>query len=82
MFTNMPGSYPVQGTKPMVEPPWTTMVLAEQKTFVANTIEDIAKVFFDHELIRSLGCESVINIPIAIAGKVLGTINCLHAAGH
>jgi hypothetical protein len=42
----------------------------------------IAKVFDDHELIRSLGCESVMNVPIIVAGEVIGTINCLHEAGH
>jgi hypothetical protein len=39
-------------------------------------------VFSDHEIIRSLGCESVINVPITIGGKVMGTINCLHEAGY
>lgn len=58
------------------------MVLARHETFVANTIDAIAEVFFDHALIRSLGCESAINIPVVVAGTVLGTINCLHTAGH
>ena len=52
-----------------------------KQTFVANDIDGIAAVFADHELIRSLGCESVINVPIVVAGEVLGTINCLHEAG-
>jgi len=82
IYTNMPEAYPVLGTKPIEENPWTALVLARQDTFVANTIEAIAEVFFDHKLIRSLGCESVINIPIVVAGRVLGTINCLHGAGH
>ena len=38
-------------------------------------------MFDDFELIRSLGCESVINVPIVVDGDVLGTINCLHEAG-
>ena len=52
------------------------------KTFVANTIEEIAEVFPDHELIRSLGCESCLNLPIFINGEMRGTLNCLHEAGH
>ena len=49
---------------------------------MANTIEDIAKVFPDHELIKSLGCESVINLPVYIGGEMLGTVNCLDVAHH
>lgn len=82
IYTNMPDAYPVKGTKPVEESPWTQKVIHQQEIFIANTIDDIAEVFFDYELIQSLGCEAVINIPIVVAGKVLGTINCLHDAHH
>ena len=32
-------------------------------------------------LILSLGCESVLNLPVAFDGRVLGTVNLLHEAG-
>ena len=73
----MPEAYPVFGTKEVEEGFWTGHVLDRHETFVANTIEDIAEVFDDHELIRSLGCEPVINVPVVVGGKILGTINCL-----
>jgi len=38
-------------------------------------------VFFDHELILSLGCASVLNVPVVWDGRTLGTINLLHEAG-
>jgi hypothetical protein len=47
-----------------------------------NSIEEIAAVFPDYELIQSLGCESCLNLPIVINGTVIGTLNCLHEAGH
>ena len=81
IYSNMPDAYPVSGTKPANDTDWTRQVIAEKRTFVANDIGGIARVFSDHELIRSLGCESVINVPIVIDGEVLGTINCLHEAG-
>ena len=81
IYSNMPDAYPVSGTKPANETDWTRQVITEKRTFVANDIEGIAQVFSDHELIRSLGCESVINVPIVVDGAVLGTINCLHEAG-
>jgi GAF domain-containing protein len=81
IYSNMPEAYPVSGTKPANETDWSRQVITEKRTFVANDIEGIAKVFSDHELIRSLGCESVINVPIVVGGEVMGTINCLHEAG-
>ncbi|MGE0503541.1 MAG: GAF domain-containing protein [Rhizobiaceae bacterium] len=81
VYSNMPDAYPVSGTKPANETDWSRQVIAEKRTFVANDIEGIAAVFYDHELIKSLGCESVINVPIVVGGEVLGTINCLHEAG-
>jgi GAF domain-containing protein len=81
VYSNMPDAYPVSGTKPANETDWTRQVIGEKRTFVANDIEGIAAVFSDHELIKSLGCGSVINVPIIVGGQVLGTINCLHKAG-
>lgn len=80
-YSNMPDAYPVSGTKPVNQTDWSRHVLQERRIFVANDIEGIAKVFYDHELIQSLGCESVINIPVELAGNVVGSINCLHEAG-
>ena len=81
IFSNMPEAYPVSGTKPANPTDWSRQVIERKQTFVANDIEGIRAVFDDHELIKSLGCESVINVPIVVGGEVLGTINCLHEAG-
>lgn len=81
LYSNMPEAYPVHGTKPYEDDAWSEIVIKRQQTFVANSIEEIAKVFFDYELIRSLGCESCINVPLVVGGKIVGTLNCLHDAG-
>ena len=81
-YTNMPDAYPVLGEKPRVQNKWTDIVDGQHRIFVANSIEEIAEVFPDHELIRSLGCESCLNLPIFINGEMRGTLNCLHEAGH
>jgi hypothetical protein len=49
--------------------------------YIGRSYEDIREVFFDHELIRSLGCESVLNVPVRWNGRSLGTLNLLHRAG-
>jgi hypothetical protein len=81
IYSNMPDAYPVSGTKPANRTHWSVEVIEQRRTFVANDIGAVAKVFDDHALIRSLGCESVINVPVEIAGEVVGTVNCLHEAG-
>lgn len=81
-WSSQPQEYPVSGRKPADRTEWSQIVMERHQTFVANDIDAIAKVFPDHELIRSLGCESCINVPVVVAGRVLGTLNILHQAGH
>lgn len=81
-YSNMPEAYPASGEKPRVPNRWSEHVEEQHKTFVANTIEEIAGVFPDYELIQSLGCESCLNLPIVVADQVIGTLNCLHDSGH
>jgi GAF domain-containing protein len=82
VHSSHPKEYPVSGFKPLSMGLWSRTVIDERRTFVANTIEDIAEVFSDHELIRSLGCESVVNLPVVFAGAVIGTVNILDVGGY
>lgn len=81
-YSNMPDAYPESGAKPMLGGAWADRVIDKQQVFVANSMDQLAEVFADYELIQSLGCESCMNIPIAVGGTVIGTLNCLHEAGH
>ncbi len=65
-YTSHPHDYPVSGTKPIHRDQWFDIVHGERRSFVANTIADIAKVFPDFELIASLGCGSVMNLPVML----------------
>jgi hypothetical protein len=82
VHSSHPEEYPVSGVKPLSRGLWSRTVIDERKTFVLNSIEAIAEVFPDHELIRSLGCESVVNLPVVFADAVIGTVNCLDARGY
>lgn len=73
--------YPVGGRKPANTTPWGQRVMVDRVCYRANDYAGIKAAFFDHELIRTLGCESVLNIPVAWQGATLGTINLLHRAG-
>jgi len=77
-YTNQPRAYPVGGRKPLNKTFWTEQVLRGRRPFLGQRSADIKAVFFDHELIASLGCQSVINIPVVDGREVLGTVNVLH----
>ncbi len=61
LYTNQPAAYPVGGRKSLNPTPWTQHVLRDQRPYLGLTHADIRAVFFDHELIASLGCGSVLN---------------------
>jgi hypothetical protein len=82
IYTNMPKEYPVGGYKEITASPWHKRVIDERRSWVGYDAKDIAWAYFDHELIVSLGCESAVNVPVVYAGRVLGTLNLLDAAGH
>ena len=81
-YTSHPREYPVSGTKPIEMNSWFDIVHGKRQSFVANTIEDIAKVFPDHALIASLGCGSVFNLPVVLGGDLVATINMLAETRH
>ncbi len=81
-YSNMPGPYPVGGRKPVNQTAWMRKVVHGGEAYIGRTKEDIRDVFYDHELIWSLGCESVLNMPVRWRGQTLGTLNLLHRAGH
>lgn len=78
-FSDHPVEYPVSGAKPIHRDSWFDIVHGAQRSFVANTLGDIAKVFPDFDLIGSLGCGSVVNLPIILEGELAETINILNA---
>jgi hypothetical protein len=82
IYSGNEDAYPVGGWKPVPPGPWREIVIDGARTFSARTIEEIAVVFPDYELIRSLGCESAMNLPVIVAGKVIGTVNLLHEKGY
>ena len=81
-WSSQPLAYPVSGAKPLEDNDWSHAVLGRHEVWVMNSAHHIAQVFPDHALIASLGCASCMNLPIVVGGQVLGTINCLHDAGH
>jgi hypothetical protein len=81
LYTTHPRAYPVGGRKPLNPTAWSEQVLRHRQPYLGRTPAEVQAVFFDHELIASLGCGSVLNLPVVWDGRVLGTVNLLHEAG-
>ena len=80
VYTNQPSAYPVGGRKSMNPTPWAQQVIHGQRPYLGRTAADVRSVFFDWALIASLGCDSVVNLPVVRDRRLLGTINLLHEA--
>jgi len=80
-YTNQPAAYPVGGSKPIVKNnEFFREVVEAGRPRICYNYEDMKRAFFDHELIRSLGCESAVNYPVRWNGKTIGALNLLHQA--
>ena len=80
VYSNLPGPYPTGGRKRLAPGPWTEAVLDSGEAYIGRTQDDLRTVFADHELIASLGCASVLNMPVRWRGRTLGSLNLLHEA--
>lgn len=74
-------AYPVGGRKAKQGTAWGSHVLEGGNFHISHDAEDIKKTFFDHELIASLGASGMINIPLLVSGRCVGTLNISNVAG-
>jgi GAF domain-containing protein len=81
VHSSMPAVYPVGGRKQKKDTAWSDRVLRDMAIFRANEPERIRAAFDDHAIIARLGLGSVLNIPLILAGRCVGTMNLLHEAG-
>jgi len=78
IYSSLPEAYPVGGAKPIVT--GSLAGVLEGRCRFLDTYDDVKAAFFDHALIRSLGCESCVNVPVMWNGAVIGMLNLLHEA--
>lgn len=82
VYSSHPVEYPTGGQKVFPrEAPWIRRVVVEQKPYLGPDPESVAEVFEDHELIASLGCGAVVNVPVVDDRRTLGVLNLLDAQG-
>ena len=77
VYTNNSKVYPLLGTKRLPKNKWSQTVIKNKKHFLGKNKKDIKKLFFDYEVIFSLGCGSIINFLVKFNNIPIGTINVL-----
>ena len=77
LYSSNPRAYPPGGSKDKTGTAWGRHVLLEQRVFVGEGEDAIREFFNDHDAIRDLGLQSVINVPVVYGGVCLGTVNFL-----
>ncbi|AZS81163.1 GAF domain-containing protein [Achromobacter spanius] len=77
LYSSNPQAYPPGGSKDKRDTPWGRHVLLEQRVFVGEGEAAIREFFNDHDAIRKLGLQSVINVPVVYNDVCLGTVNFL-----
>ena len=82
VYSNNNKIYPILGQKKMPKNIWSTKVLKNKQHFICKSKQEIKKIFFDYEIIFSLGCGSIINLLILFQGKPIGTVNILNKENH
>lgn len=81
-WSSRPEQYPVAGRKRKALTPWTRQLLQRAEVFVAEGDEALAAVFEDAHLIRSMGLNAVVNVPLVHPdGRCFATFNVLGVAG-
>jgi hypothetical protein len=68
-------AYPVGGKKPLSKVTASHQALGAGEVFLAPTRAAVKEAFFDHDLIFSLGSTAILNAPIRMGGRRLGTLN-------
>ena len=82
VHSSHPEQYPVGGEKGVeIQGGWLEQCIVRQEPFFGPDRAAVRGVFADHELIDSLGCGAVINVPVVDDGETLGDSDLIIALG-
>ena len=78
IYTSNPREYPLQGKKDVIRNFWQVQVLEKGIVYIGYNSQDIENSFSDYDLIKKLGCSSVLIIPVKSGDNIKGSVNLLH----
>ncbi|WP_109477114.1 GAF domain-containing protein [Paraburkholderia sp. C35] len=74
-------TYPVGARNLIASSTWADSVVRDGVAYVAHRVEDLRRVFDQHESLAALGLGSVVNLPVRWRGRTVGTLNMLAEEG-
>lgn len=85
VYSSHPDEYPVGGSKDVasnVSAEWLAVSRDAGEPYFGATPADLERIFADAALIRSLGCGSILNVPLKnVLGRTWATVNLCAAEG-
>ena len=78
VYTSKPREYPLKGKKDIIRNFWQVQVLEKGIAYIGYDFQDIKTSFSDFDLIKKLGCSSVLIIPVKSGDNIKGSVNLLH----
>ncbi|GGF50304.1 GAF domain-containing protein [Azorhizobium oxalatiphilum] len=81
LYSNREDVSPTGGSKPIPHSAWADRLLRDGNAYIGYDKADLKDVFFDHEQLWAIGCESVMNVPVLWQGVVVGSYNILGGPG-
>ena len=76
-----PAAYPIGGRKRLADFPTNHAAMADGDVFLAATKDDVRRAYADHAALFALGIEAILNVPVRVNGRRLGTLNLCGAEG-
>lgn len=77
IYTSKPALFSSNGKKALDAAPQMRKVIAAGRPLIVNGRDAIRASFPDYDLIFSLGCECIINVPLRWQGKTIANVNVL-----
>lgn len=82
LYSSAPDLYPASGSKRISTAPALRRMVDTGMPLLTPDAAAVRENFPDADAIFSLGCASVLNLPVIVGGRLLGQVNLLHQAGH
>ena len=80
-YSSNTNDFPVKGRKQKSLTPWTHTLFLKGQVFIAEGEKALAETFDDYELMRPLGLNSVINVPMLKGSMCYATFNVFGTRG-
>lgn len=80
-FSSDPRLYPVGVTDKLYDTIWERTLIGEKKPLVLNDHAALASLLPEADRLKAIGAEAMLNLPVVVAGDVLGALNMLHDSG-